>query len=151
MGAMRAPLLLAVLLAFVGIPPALAGNDPSGVVLLVNGDSPDSTAVGAHYAARRHLAPRQVVRLRVPPKPELTFEEYRAAVEEPLRAHLSREGLEERARCLVLTRGIPVRVRFEKGGYVSTAALLASMDLPFCGVAQGGGIPGTPMDAIPPA
>jgi uncharacterized protein (TIGR03790 family) len=131
-------------------PPARAGNDPSGVVVLVNTDSPDSIDIAAHYAARRCLAPRQVVRLRVPVKPELTLEEYRAAVEEPLRAHLSREGLEERARCIVLTRGIPVRVRFDGGGYVSTAALLAAMDLPIAGTTQGGSIPGAPGDHLRP-
>jgi uncharacterized protein (TIGR03790 family) len=148
MGAMRAWVLLAVLLPFVGLRPAWAGNDPSGVLLLVNEDSPDSVAIGAHYAAKRSLPPKQVVRLKVPVKAELLFEEYRAAIEEPLRAHLAREGLEERTRCLVLTRGIPVRVRFEKGGYASTAALLESMDLPFCGIPQGGSIPTAPGDVI---
>ena len=141
------PLLLgaaAAAAALAAAPPALlAGNDPSGVVLLVNEDSPDSVAVATHYAAKRLLPAKQVVRLRVPAKPDLAFEEFRACVEEPLRAHLSREGLEERARCLVLTKGIPVRVRFSRG-FVSTAALLQAMDLPFAGTPQGGSVPGAP-------
>jgi len=127
-------------------PPARAGNDPSGVVVLVNEASPDSRAVGAHYAEKRSIPERQVVRLRVPPKAELALAEFRALVEEPLRAHLLREGLEERARCLVLTRGIPVRVRLGEG-CVSTAALLQCMDLPFAGTPQSG-FPGTPLDSL---
>lgn len=143
-----ARLLLAAAALAALLPPARAGNDPSGVVLLVNESHPDSAPVADHYAARRRLPPKQVLRLRVPVKPELTLEEYRSSVEEPLRGFLLREDLEERARCLVLSRGFPVRVRLG-AGFVSTAALLQCMDLPFAGAPQPG-IPGTPLDHLRP-
>ena len=142
------PLLL-VAAAFLPAPPAGAGNDPSGVVLLVNDEHPDSAAVAAHYATRRDLPPRQVLHLRVSVKPELTLQEFRASIEEPLRDHLLREGLEERARCLVLSRGFPVRVR-SGPGFVSTTALLQVLDLPLSGMPQAG-VPGTPLDSLLPA
>lgn len=52
--------------------------------LVINLDDPYSVQVGEYYAARRRLAPAQVLRLHLPSKPMLTageFEVLRAAVE----------------------------------------------------------------------
>ena len=113
-------LRLALLLA---LPCQLSmGCSPSGhpeVLVVVNGESPISVAIGGHYAATREIPEQNLVILSIPLEdPQLqraeqetiSREGYDALIREPLERHLSEAGLADSIEIIVTTKGVPLRV-----------------------------------------
>jgi hypothetical protein len=64
-------------------PGALAGLKPKELAIVINEDDPDSVAVGAYYRQRRDIPAANVVKVRIPGKPQrLTPAQFRLLKEE---------------------------------------------------------------------
>jgi len=62
--------------AWVAVPRVAGHLSAKDIGLVVNTADPYSVEVGAFYAAARHLAPEQILHVRLPVKPSLTSEEF---------------------------------------------------------------------------
>jgi len=103
--------------------------EADSVVIVVNGNDPDSIAIGEHYAERRAIPPENIVRLKTSTEETISLAEYVETVSNPLldalldrewisgvkSAEKDRYGRERlsvavhRIRYLVTVRGIPLR------------------------------------------
>lgn len=80
------------------------------LLLVVNGNSPDSVALAEFYAKARGVPDGRIVRLDLPGSDEIPRELYDRKVVPVVRRHLRENGLEEKVRCLVTFYGMPLRV-----------------------------------------
>jgi len=121
------PLLLLLLLAG-----ARADDDfvrqtrEAGATLVIfNNRAPESRALAEYYAERRRIPAAQVVGLDCPTEEEISREQYRQTIEEPLRSLFERKGwwqvrsgfegkrevTESTIRFMVLMRGVPLKIK----------------------------------------
>ena len=120
-----------LLFALLAAAPAVAQEpvrpvrEAAATIVVFNARDPESRALAAYYAERRGIPADQVVGLECPLTEEITREEYRTTLEEPLRAKFEREGwwkvgrgsgghpalTGQRIRFVALIRGIPLKVR----------------------------------------
>src|SRR6187549_3724345 len=81
------------------------------VVVVINGDSPTSLAIGADYLKQRGLKERLVVHCQdsalAPDKESIPFAAFKDAIELPLRTYLAKHPAID---FIVLTKGIPIRL-----------------------------------------
>lgn len=98
---------------------ARAGERHPEVLIVVNGDSEISRAIGRYYAARRGVPEDHVVALDLPlkdatltsPRHEtISRQEFDRRVRAPIAAYLSGHDLVDRIRILVTTKGVPLRI-----------------------------------------
>lgn len=119
----RARALLIATLALAGAAPA-AAHDASAVLLVVNASSPDSVAVGEHYARLRGLPADHVVRLPLPVADQVTRDDYVRRLEAPLAAWFTANAAHDRILFIVLARGVPLRIE----GSVGRQGTVSSVD-----------------------
>ena len=115
--------------AVVAWSPAQVQTDPEEarrVLVVINQPSQDSLLVGTYYRAKRKIPRENVLFIDVSRTEEISNSEYRSAIERPVRAAIAK--LKHRIDFIVLTKGVPIRVR--QGKY-SVDALLGAMDLTF--------------------
>jgi uncharacterized protein (TIGR03790 family) len=67
---------------------AAAGGGPFNTVVLVNQQDPESLELGAYYAAARGIPQRNVVRVSIPPTPDIAPTAFTNLVVQPLLDHL---------------------------------------------------------------
>lgn len=103
---------------------ALARSQPGHVLVVVNRSSADSVAVGEHYSFKRHVPKDNILEISVKAEEEVTSDEFQSNVLDPVRRAV--KDAKNRIDYIVLTKGVPIRVR-EKG--FSVDSLLAAMDL----------------------
>ena len=84
---------------------------PDQVVVLANKSSDDGLAVARQYVARRGIPPSHLVTVNVPTDETVSREIYTTQIVRPLRETLTKLGLAAKARVLVTTYGIPLRVQ----------------------------------------
>ncbi len=109
--------------------PAQEQTDPDEarrVLVVINQPSQDSLLVGTYYRSKRNIPRENVVFIDVSRTEEISNSEYRSAIERPVRAAIAK--LRHRIDFIVLTKGVPIRVR---DGKYSVDALLAAMDMAF--------------------
>jgi uncharacterized protein (TIGR03790 family) len=116
---------LALLLTALLLPAApTAAQTADNVLLVVNAASPESVAVGEHYARARGLAADHVVRVTAPTTETVGRTEFNRAIQEPIERWVWRHGLQDRILYIVLTKGVPIRI----AGTGGRDATLASVD-----------------------
>ena len=121
-------LLLALICTFIGLM-TLKGIQINGssyfpldpeaerVLVIANRNSPVSLRVAQYYQQRRRIPTANFVTLDLPDSSltpaleSISYSTYQTQVEQPLRNFLTRNGLTDRIRYIVLTRGIPLRVK----------------------------------------
>ena len=121
-------LLLALICTFIGLM-TLKGIQINGssyfpldpeaerVLVIANRNSPVSLRVAQYYQQRRRIPIANFVALDLPDSSltpaleSIAYSTYQTQVEQPLRNFLTRNGLTDRIRYIVLTRGIPLRVK----------------------------------------
>lgn len=105
--------------------PACAGDDGRSVVILVNAASPDSLAVGAHYAKTRGVPEQNICRINCSTAETVSRAEFETQIRAPLRTFLVDRKLAAQApdgqlalsvRYLVSAWGVPVKVREDYAG-----------------------------------
>lgn len=107
---------------------AYAGGGPQQVLIVMNANSRDSMEIGNAYRRARAIPYQQTVTLAIPTDFQVPFATYLEQIEAPIRSYLKNQQLTDEITCIVLTCGVPQMVSLGAG--VSTASLLATMNLP---------------------
>ncbi len=95
------------------------------MLLVTNRSSAASTEIGAYYRAKRHIPKENVVVVDVSHSDNISPDEYKFGIEEPVRKAI--KDCPNAIDFIVLTKGIPIRLR-DDGGY-SVDGHLAAMNL----------------------
>ena len=115
--------LIRLLLWALGCLPALAfaGGGPLNTLVVVNGESRDSRALGAYYLERHGIPQSHLCEIQVDPRAHsLSREAFERDVRLPILAHIANRQLAGQIHFLVLCMDIPSRVAGDNG---ITAAL----------------------------
>jgi len=104
------------------------------VLVVINDGSQDSRAVGDYYVRKRMIPPANVVRINTSASENVTFDEYRFGIEDPIRRAIARSKTP--IDFIVTTRGVPLRLR-DNNGY-SVDGHLAAMNLKFEAIPDSG-------------
>lgn len=100
--------------------------DASAVLVVVNSRSAVSRSIGEYYSIRRGIPRANVVSLALPETEEIDRAVYLQQLAEPLRAEIGRRGGLPRIDVLVLTKGVPLKVRGPGRGMTSEGASVDS-------------------------
>ena len=111
---MSCKLPLVALLWLVSASPALAQSG-ANVLLVVNEASADSGRIAEHYARVRSVPPEQVLRIRVEVADEIERSAFGAQIQDPIALWLRQHAAQDRILYIVLTKGIPLRIRGTSG------------------------------------
>jgi uncharacterized protein (TIGR03790 family) len=125
---MRSPLRAYCLLLFVGVlfvASPLHGQDGTNVLLVINEASPESEQIGARYAATRRIPADNIVRLKTELSDDLERARFDIEIERPIAEWIVRRAAQDRILYIVLTKGIPLRIR-GSGGLTGTVASVDS-------------------------
>jgi uncharacterized protein (TIGR03790 family) len=98
------------------------------VVVVVNADSTISPGIGEYYRKARNLLPEQVITINCSFNEEITKEEYLEKVEKPIRNYLIKSTLKNQVDYIVLTKGVPFRIK-EDGYSVDSFLMMMFKDL----------------------
>ena len=102
-----------------------AAQTAGNVVVVINETSPVSVKIGEYYIAKRGIPAQNVVRLRATAEDEIERARFEYDVERPISEALTRYSLQDQILYIVLTKGIPLRVR-GTGGLDGTVASVDS-------------------------
>ena len=111
---MKRCLLLLTGLIWVYVPPALAQSG-ANVLLVVNEQSADSGRIAEHYARVRGVPPDQVLRVKLEVADEIDRPVFDAQVQAPIARWLQQHSAQDRILYIVLTKGIPLRIKGTPG------------------------------------
>jgi uncharacterized protein (TIGR03790 family) len=106
--------LLVVGLVLFRVTPAFA-QSAANVLLVVNENFADSGRIGDHYARARSIPAEQVLRLRVEAADEIERSAFDAQVQSPIAAWLRQHDAQDRILYIVLTKGVPLRIKGTSG------------------------------------
>ena len=104
----RLLLLAALMLACAS--PALAQSG-ANVLLVVNEQSADSGRIANHYARVRGVPPDQILKVNVDVADEIDRPVFEASIQAPIARWLQQHAAQDRILYIVLTKGIPLRIR----------------------------------------
>src|SRR5881628_3377311 len=95
------------------------------VLIVVNDRSAISQQIGERYRTVRGVPPNQVVRIQTEPTEEIERSSFNAEIAQPIAAHLLNQRLQDRILAIVLTKGVPLKIR-GSGGLQGTQASVDS-------------------------
>ena len=111
------------------------------VLVVINQNSPDSTAVGSYYVKRRAIPKENVVFVKTTEGPNISMADYSSKLEGPINQALAKSR--NKIDFIVLTKGVPYRLDNDGGysvdGHLSAMALKVSPirgDLPSASQAE---------------
>ena len=90
--------------------PALAQSG-ANVLLVVNEQSADSGRIAEHYARVRGVPPDQILKVNVDVVDEIERPVFEARIQAPIARWLQQHAAQDRILYIVLTKGIPLRIR----------------------------------------
>ncbi len=82
---------------------------PSNVLVVMNGNSPDSATVARYYMAKRGIAGKYLCKIYCPTDEQIKDEVFAKTVLTPIKQYLKTSGLKDEIDYIVLTKGIPIR------------------------------------------
>jgi uncharacterized protein (TIGR03790 family) len=112
----RAPhRLTCLLVALLCVPGAARAQDGTNVLVVVNRASEVSERVAAHYARARKIPAENIVRLNTDISETITRAQFDVEIERPIGEWLARHSAQDRILYIVLTKGVPLRIRGTAG------------------------------------
>ncbi|MHB9025717.1 MAG: TIGR03790 family protein [Armatimonadota bacterium] len=120
-------MLPALFLLLLALGAALAGGGPQNVLVIVNGNSRESLAIGNAYRRARGIPYNQVLILDTKTAYTIPYRTYLSEIEKPVRVYLQDRQASDEITTLILTRGVPQQVDIDRGR--STASLLATLGI----------------------
>lgn len=87
---------------------------PDEVAVVVNGLSPNSRAIAAHYLAARDIPRDNVLVITVQPGETISEADYEARIKVPIRRQLEARKLKDKIKCLVTTYDVPLKISEQK-------------------------------------
>jgi uncharacterized protein (TIGR03790 family) len=104
--------------------PALLGQSPDSVLIVVNQPSALSRQIGEYYAERRRIPASNICRLNAPTDEEISRYDFDDQIARPIQSYLSGHNLTEKVLYIVTTAGVPLKIR----GNLGVTAEAASVD-----------------------
>jgi uncharacterized protein (TIGR03790 family) len=101
----------------------------ANVLVVINEASPDSVQIGEHYIAKRKIPSENVVRLRTVLTDDIDRAAHEYSIERPISENLTRNAAQDQIHYIVLTKGIPLRVRGSGGQDGSVASVDSELTL----------------------
>jgi uncharacterized protein (TIGR03790 family) len=120
--------LSAVCLSLMSALPAFAQSG-ANVLVVVNEASQDSGRIAEHYARVRSVPSSQVLRVKVEPADDIDRAVYNARIQAPIATWLQQNGAQDRILYIVLTKGVPLRIRGTSGREGTTASVDSELTL----------------------
>lgn len=108
-------------------PVSAASSEADRLLVVVNSASPESREIAEYYKERRGVPAGNLVTITVPAQDEIENQAYIDSIERPVRAAIA--ACKTRVDYIVLTKGVPLRIR-DAGGR-SVDSHLSSMNLDF--------------------
>jgi uncharacterized protein (TIGR03790 family) len=108
--------------------PAFA-QTTANVMVVVNEASAESVQIAEHYVAKRKIPADNVVRTRTVLTEDIDRAAYEYTLERPISENLTRNASQDRIHYIVLTKGIPLRVRGSEGLDGSVASVDSELTL----------------------
>ncbi len=102
---------LTFLVLFLAASGSALALEPAEILLIINAHSGNSRQIARHYIRKRGLPPENVVTLNCPGKDSISRREYERTIARPLKRILAMPGWAVKTKCLLLTMGIPLRIR----------------------------------------
>jgi uncharacterized protein (TIGR03790 family) len=87
----------------------------ANVLVVINEASPASVEIGEYYIAKRNIPADNVVRIRTAVRDDMDRGSFEFDIERPTSELLTRRGMQDRILYIVLTKGIPLRIRGTAG------------------------------------
>ena len=115
---------LAVVAVFVLINASAFAQDGSNVLVIVNSASPAGQQIADRYAAVRNIPADQIFRITTAVTEDIERELYEHTIEGPIGAWITRRAAQDRILYIVLTKGVPLRIR----GTTGTGGSISSVD-----------------------
>jgi len=101
----------------------------STVLVVVNQSSADSVRIGERYASVRNVPPEQVLRLAIEAGEEIDFQGFDRQIQTPIGQWLRRHDAQDRIHYIVLTKGVPLRIRGSSGRTGTVASVDSELAL----------------------
>ena len=113
---MRRSFLFVATAALLASASPLLAQSGDNVLLVVNESSPDSIRIAEHYARGRGVPQTQVLRIKVDAAAdEIDGPSYTSQIEAPISEWIRKNSAQDRILYIVLTKGIPLRVKGTSG------------------------------------
>jgi uncharacterized protein (TIGR03790 family) len=106
-----------------------SAQDGTNVLIVINEASEASGRVAAHYARVRSVPSQNIVRLKTDTADDITRAQYDGEIERPIGEWLSRHAAQDRILYVVLTKGMPLRIRGTTGRRGTTASVDSELTL----------------------
>jgi len=135
--ACSALLVSAALVAPIGWPSAGSAMTADEVLIVVNDRSAISQQIGERYQAVRSVPPNQIVRIHTEPVEEIERSTFGAEIAQPIAAHLLNHRLQDRILAIVLTKGVPLKIRGSGGRQGTQASVDSELTLLYRGLVEG--------------
>jgi uncharacterized protein (TIGR03790 family) len=121
--AVEVPLLVVAMLFGAGA--GLRAQDGSNVLVVVNSANADSEKIAGRYVTARSIPADNVLRLKTSTDDEIDRRSFDIDIEVPIAEWISRRAAQDRILYIVLTKGIPLRIR-GSGGLTGTTSSVDS-------------------------
>ncbi|MBI4917380.1 MAG: TIGR03790 family protein [Acidobacteria bacterium] len=108
---------------------AAAVPGPETTAVVANANDAQSVALAEAYVAARDVPDRQLCLLDLPSMTDVSLDEFRTRLLEPLRTCLGDGGVLERIEAVLLVRGVPLRVAIPVGTETRLVSLAAALML----------------------
>jgi uncharacterized protein (TIGR03790 family) len=115
--------------------PAFA-QGPGNVLLIVNKSSKTSRAIGDYYRLRRGIPANQVCAIKTYDREEITRDTYDKDIRRPILSCIQRGKLEDRILYIVLTKGVPLKIRDSAAGAEDHASVDSELTLVYQDLAE---------------
>jgi len=112
---MKSLTLSLILTAVLAVPVPAWGLTPDQVLIVANELSPISRQIAEYYQRARRIPANHLVRIRTDPREEIERETFRREVAQPIADHLLRHRLLDQVLVIVLTKGVPLKIRGTNG------------------------------------
>src|SRR6266699_1035198 len=107
------------------------------VLIVVNDRSAISQQIGERYRTVRGVPPSQVVRIHTEATEEIDRSTFGAEIAQPIAAHLLNHRLQDRILVIVLTKGVPLKIRGSEGRQGTQASVDSELTLLYRVLVQG--------------
>jgi len=124
----RRVVTFALTIVAITAPPAF-GQSAENVAVVINQASSASKQIGDHYVRQRGVPASNVINIQTTAEESIERREYGSTIEQPIVAALSRHDLQDRILYIVLTKGVPLRIRGTAGNEGTTSSVDSELTL----------------------
>jgi len=128
---------LCTLWAITSLPGIVHGITPDQILVVVNEGSAISERIGEYYRLGRRIPAQQLIRIRTDPREEIDRDTFQREIEQPIAAYLLRHQLQDQILAIVLTKGVPLKIRGSGGLKGTRASVDSELALLYRALVQG--------------